>query len=68
MDQSVFTRWYKEVFVPAVKKNHPVQSRKVLLLLDNAPAHPSAEELNSIDSKIQVYNNFRISGLKKFFL
>ena len=64
MDQIIFTGWFKEVFIPAIKKKHPDESRKILLLLDNAPAHPSTELLNSIDPTIQVYKNFIINSLK----
>ena len=41
-------------FVPHVKKfcqDHGIEY-KVLLLLDNAPAHPSAEKLTSCDGKV----------------
>ncbi|XP_033225749.1 tigger transposable element-derived protein 2-like [Belonocnema kinseyi] len=54
MDRVLFLKWFTEVFLPEVRKKHPDSSRRVLLLLDNAPAHPSAEELNAIDETVQV--------------
>ena len=54
MDARLFETWFHEKFVPHVKKfchNHGIEY-KVLLLLDNAPAHPSAEKLKSRDGKV----------------
>lgn len=47
---------YVECFIPAVKKKQLETGRveKVLLLLDNAPSHPSADELNTVDENVQV--------------
>lgn len=43
-----------EIFIPQVKSVHPDETRKVLLLLDNASSHPSADELNLIDATVHV--------------
>ncbi|XP_011865298.1 PREDICTED: jerky protein homolog-like, partial [Vollenhovia emeryi] len=44
MDRSIFKEWFTTTFIPAVeKKNGKVE--KLILLLDNARSHPSAEEL-----------------------
>lgn len=56
MNQDIFKDWYKDVFIPAVKERQLKEndSGKVLLLLDNAPSHPSADELNEIDDHFHV--------------
>lgn len=56
MDRVIFKKWFYEKFIPQVKtylqeNNLPP---KAVLLLDNAPAHPDAEELKSEDGKIFV--------------
>lgn len=53
MNSELFTEWFEEKFVPSVKKfckdnNLPVRA---LLLVDNAPCHPSGEELQCGDIK-----------------
>ncbi|XP_058800605.1 jerky protein homolog-like [Phymastichus coffea] len=53
MSKKLFLDWFENVFIQEVKEKHPVH-RKVLLLLDNAPSHPSVDELNQIDETIQV--------------
>jgi len=53
MDQTIFTDWFHKVFVPQVKV-HPAENQlpqKALLLMDNAPTHPSGE-LKSDDGNI----------------
>ncbi|XP_045127992.1 tigger transposable element-derived protein 7-like [Portunus trituberculatus] len=57
---SIFYDWFFKHFVPEVRryqkdvlKFHPDNVR-ALLLLDNAPAHPSADKLVSADGKIRV--------------
>lgn len=50
MDTAIFSDWFKKHFVPAVKRYQEqkgVSSKKALLLLDNAPSHPDADELVS---------------------
>lgn len=56
MNGEIFKRWYAEQFIPEVKKyQDSIQKRgKVLLLLDNAPSHPSIECLNHIDDMFTV--------------
>lgn len=56
MTRDLFIEWFKTCFIPSVKRylkdvNKP---KKALLLLDNAPSHPSEEELNSIDPNFKV--------------
>ena len=54
MDANVFESWFHNNFVPYVKK-HCTDNNveyKVLLLIDNAPAHPSEEVLKSKDGKV----------------
>lgn len=52
----IFMEWLKEHFIPEVnkflsKKNLPL---KALLLLDNAPAHPLEDDLQSIDENFTI--------------
>lgn len=54
MTKDLFKKWFNECFVPEVRKwlkdhNFP---QKALLLLDNAPGHPSEEELTTEDKCI----------------
>lgn len=56
MTSSIFENWFHKEFVPAVRK-HLRQQRlepKALLLLDNCPAHPPADNLVSRDGRIRV--------------
>lgn len=53
MDCFLFKEWFFDAFVPAVKKylkakNLPIRA---ILLLDNAPSHPSEDELQDDDIK-----------------
>lgn len=53
MNSAIFKDWFYQQFVPSVenyadKNNLP---KKAILLLDNAPSHPSADELRSGDIK-----------------
>lgn len=56
MDCQTFQKWFNECFIPSVKKfcREKGLEEKVLLLLDNAPSHPSRESLQSSDGKIKV--------------
>lgn len=56
MDTKIFTGWYENVFIPQVKKNQEKtgSTGKVLLVIDNAPSHPSEMTLNSNDGKFNV--------------
>ncbi|XP_045468009.1 jerky protein homolog-like [Harmonia axyridis] len=56
MTQEIFRNWFFKQFVPEVtsylrSENLPV---KAVLLLDNAPSHPPAEELKSSNGNIFV--------------
>lgn len=55
MTRPLFMEWFKKSFIPEVKKfltriNKP---HKALLLVDNAPSHPSEEEVNT-DSNFRI--------------
>ena len=56
MDCSIFTTWFQNEFVPSVKKylRDNKLSYKALLLLDNAPSHPSSDVLRSSDGNIMA--------------
>lgn len=56
MDSILFLDWFKNNFIKNVKKWRHDRNKtgKVLLLLDSAPPHQSAEVLNSIDPNFQV--------------
>lgn len=57
MTRDLFSEWFHHFFVPAVRKH--LRSLKIeekaVLLLDNCPAHPPANELRSKDGRIRVY-------------
>lgn len=58
--QDIFKFWFDSMFCPAVrlfqttKKGKTRQEVRAILLLDNAPAHPSVRELRSPDGRIRV--------------
>ncbi len=56
MDTAIFTKWFHEIFVPYVRKfcRENEIEYKILLLLDNAPAHPSISTLQSSDGKVKT--------------
>ncbi|KAG6937251.1 Jrk-like [Chelydra serpentina] len=56
MNRSIFEDWFHKTFMPAVWAHlrKLKQEGKALLLLDNCPAHPTAENLFSRDGKIKV--------------
>ena len=56
MDTKLFEQWFHDRFVPHVKKycEENKISFKILLFLDNAPAHPSTETLQSRDGNVKV--------------
>lgn len=56
MNADLFVEWFQHTFVPEVKQfqQNIGKEGKVLLLLDNAPSHPSAETLNAINDKFEV--------------
>ena len=56
MDCTLLTDWFHKRFVPSVKKfcrDRGIEE-KVLLLLDNAPSHPSSASLVSEDGKVKT--------------
>lgn len=56
MDCRIFSEWFHQEFVPAVQTFCTAQGfeKKAILLLDNAPSHPSTESLQSSDGKIKT--------------
>ena len=56
MNLQVFIDWYTNDFIPQVKRQREQEGRngKVLLVLDNAPSHPSEDTLNEIESCFRV--------------
>lgn len=56
MDSRIFIDWYENVFIPEVKKNQEKTGNtgKVLLIIDNAPSHPSEMLLESEGGKFNV--------------
>ena len=57
MRGDIFENWFFDEFVPAARKHMRKQKmeEKVCLLVDNCPAHPSADILQTADGKIKVY-------------
>eukprot|EP00117_Sycon_ciliatum_P016527 scpid93245/ scgid15916/ Jerky protein homolog-like; Human homolog of mouse jerky gene protein len=56
MDCKLFGEWFHQRFVPSVRKfcQDKGLEEKALLLLDNAPSHPSSTLLQSDDGKIKA--------------
>ena len=56
MNSTIFLDWYKNIFLPEVKqeKERTGRAGKTILLLDNAPVHPSIEILNEVDPEVEV--------------
>ncbi len=56
MTATIFEEWFQKSFVPAVRKHlrSLKMEEKAVLLLDNCPAHPPADMLESRDGKIKV--------------
>lgn len=56
MDSEIFLEWFSKIFIPEVKKYREKEGKVglVLLLLDNAPAHPGLDRLNTIDEDFKV--------------
>jgi DDE superfamily endonuclease len=82
MTSESFTNWFKNIFVPDVicnlKKNYLPEDSKILLLLDNCRAHPSAESLNfknfvvwfrppNVTSLIQPMDQGIINSFKAYY-
>ena len=53
MTSDIFLDWFMKEFVPAVKRflKKKKLPQKAILLLDNAPSHPSEDELEKDDIK-----------------
>ncbi|CAG9584542.1 unnamed protein product [Danaus chrysippus] len=56
MNSEIFIDWYDNTFIPEVKKRQKKIGKEgnVLLVLDNAPTHPSAELLERENKKFKV--------------
>lgn len=54
IDRKLSMEWFEAIFIKEVREQHP-EHRRVMLLLENAPSHPSATKLNaSYDETVQV--------------
>lgn len=53
MDQTIFKQWFDKIFVFEVRKHLKTKKlpEKAVLLIDNAPSHPSTSVLKSSDGK-----------------
>lgn len=56
MTTAIFVKWYDTIFIPEVKAHQKKINSfgDVLLLLDNAPTHPNAENLDREDGAFKV--------------
>jgi len=57
MTAALFTEWYDEIFIPQVKKHQKFlgkEGNKVLLVVDNAPSHPTEELLEREDGQFRT--------------
>ncbi|KMR03008.1 jerky-like protein [Lasius niger] len=54
MDKQLMLTWYQEIFLPEIEAVHSSSAEQCLLLLSDAPNHPSVEELNSINERCQI--------------
>ncbi|KFD66801.1 hypothetical protein M514_20945, partial [Trichuris suis] len=56
MNFHIFKEWFKGTFIPEAKKYQSSAGKtgEVLLLIDNAPAHPSVEYLDAVDEFVTV--------------
>ena len=56
MDSKLFSEWFHDCFVPSARKfcRDKGINEKVLLLVDNAPSHPSSATLHSEDGKVKT--------------
>ncbi|KFD49042.1 hypothetical protein M513_10090 [Trichuris suis] len=56
MNVHLFKDWMKKEFIPEVKRYQEAigKTGKVLLLIDNAPAYPVVDLLNSVDELVTV--------------
>ncbi|XP_049780629.1 jerky protein homolog-like [Schistocerca cancellata] len=56
IDSTIFMKWFLDVFIPSVKAHQLKNGKrqKTLVLLENAPTHPSCDILNEKDEFIKV--------------
>ncbi|XP_033215441.1 tigger transposable element-derived protein 2-like [Belonocnema kinseyi] len=56
MDRCIFILWYRDEFIPRVLVHQRTTgvTGKVVLLIDNAPCHPSLDDLNAINNNFEV--------------
>lgn len=56
MNATIFLDWFENIFLPEVKQEKEKTGRtgKTVLLLDNAPVHPSIQILNELDPEVEV--------------
>ena len=56
MTAALFSEWFEETFIPEVKKYQKEVGKKgnVLLLIDNAPTHPSVDLLERRNGRFKV--------------
>ncbi|XP_071508886.1 jerky protein homolog-like [Diadema antillarum] len=55
MNGEIFSDWFYKNFVPAVRNHQGQKSlpEKAILLLDNTPSHPEAEQMTSDDGEVR---------------
>uniref|UniRef100_A0A5S6QLW1 DDE-1 domain-containing protein n=1 Tax=Trichuris muris TaxID=70415 RepID=A0A5S6QLW1_TRIMR len=56
MNVEAFKDWFKTIFMPEVKRHQSLigKTGKVLLLVDNTPAHPSVQQLDEVDELVTI--------------
>uniref|UniRef100_A0A5S6Q4F3 DDE-1 domain-containing protein n=1 Tax=Trichuris muris TaxID=70415 RepID=A0A5S6Q4F3_TRIMR len=56
MNVEAFKDWFKTIFIPEVKRHQSSigKTGKVLLLVDNTPAHPSVQQLDEVDELVTI--------------
>lgn len=64
MDSSLFNKWYIEDFIPNVlaHQRRTQTLGKTILLLDNAPCHPSIDSMNNL-AQMAGYTDFEVMYL-----
>lgn len=55
MNPKLFYNWYKNEFIPNLKRFREKENkiRKVILFLDNAPYHPNTKQLNKVNEDFE---------------
>ena len=69
MNATLFEAWFHDKFVPCVKKFclDKKMEYKVLLLLDNAPAHPSCDHVMITTSILQPLDQGVLEAMKRCY-